>query len=263
LTAARGRNAGYAELQARYPGCDAVQFLDGDCILQSQWIPNAVEFLKRNAEAGVVCGQRFEAHPHASIYNALCDQEWDTPVGQAMECGGDALVRRSAFDQVGGFRSGLHAGEEPEMTGRMRAAGWEIWRIDERMTEHDANIRSFGQWWRRTQRGGYGYAQVWSATKDLPRRLYGRQLLSAFIWAVAIPGAGIIAALITKEPLVLLGILAAFIVQIVRIALRSEGGFRLKWSKGVLTVLGKIPETLGAARFWLMGGNRNMPGYKG
>ena len=165
LSAARGRNAGYAELKKRFPECDAVQFLDGDCILQPGWIDAALTFLREHPKVAVVCGRRFEAFPDASIYNALCDQEWNTPIGEATECGGDALMRAEAFDQVGGYRPTLRAGEEPEMTARMRAAGWKIWRIDAPMTEHDAKILTLRQWWQRTQRGGYGFAQAWQATR--------------------------------------------------------------------------------------------------
>ena len=104
LSAARGRNAGYAELKKRFPECDAVQFLDGDCVLQPGWIDAGLTFLREHPEVAAVCGRRFEAFPDASIYNALCDQEWNTPIGEATECGGDALMRVEAFDQVGGYR---------------------------------------------------------------------------------------------------------------------------------------------------------------
>ena len=97
LTAARGRNAGYRELRARVPKCDLVQFLDGDCILQPGWIPAAAAFLRDHPQVGVVCGRRFEAHPEASIYNRLCDAEWNTPIGEATECGGYALMRCAAL----------------------------------------------------------------------------------------------------------------------------------------------------------------------
>ena len=56
----------------------------------------------------------------------------DTPVGQARACGGDALMRRAAFEAVGGFRDDLIAGEEPELCVRLRAAGWQIWRSTRR-----------------------------------------------------------------------------------------------------------------------------------
>ena len=260
LSAARGRNAGYAELIARFPECDAVQFIDGDCILQPGWIETAMGFLQDHPEVAVACGRRFEAYPGASIYNARCDQEWNTPVGQATESGGDALVRRAAFDEVGGYDGGLRAGEEPEMTARMRASGWQIWRLDAPMAEHDAKILTLGQWWKRTQRGGFGFAQVWSATRPLPQRLYARQLRSAFLWAFAFPLAVVVAAILSRQACVLLAIPAAYALQITRIAMRSSGPQR--WTNAALVFLAKFPEALGAARFFTRGAGRSLPEYK-
>jgi cellulose synthase/poly-beta-1,6-N-acetylglucosamine synthase-like glycosyltransferase len=222
-------------------------FLDGDCILQQQFVPAALALLDEHPKVAVVCGRRFEGHPEASVYNALCDQEWNTPVGEATECGGDALVRCAAFDEVGGYRSELRAGEEPEMTARMRAAGWQIWRIDAPMTEHDARILSLSQWWRRTQRGGFGYAQVWSATKVLPRRLYARQLRGAFAWTIVLPIVVIVAAITGRQPLILVLMPLPYALQLTRIARRS-GGWG-KWTRAALILFAKIPETIGAAPY--------------
>ena len=208
----------------------------------------------------MVCGRRFEAHPEASIYNAQCDQEWNTPVGEAAECGGDALVRRAAFDEVGGYRAELRAGEEPEMAARMRAAGWRIWRIDVLMTEHDARILSFGQWWRRTLRGGFGYAQVWSATKPLPRRLYAKQLRSAAFWGVALPLMAVIVAILMRDPVVLLALPAAYALQLARIASRSPSPGR--WTRAALVMVAKFAEALGAARYFLTGASSRICEYK-
>jgi glycosyltransferase involved in cell wall biosynthesis len=261
LTAARGRNAGYHELRARFPECETVQFLDGDCILQSGWIPAGLQFLEAHRDVAVVCGRRFEAHADASIYNALCDDEWDTPVGEARECGGDALVRCVALDQIGGYNTDLLAGEEPEMTARMRAAGWRIWRIDVPMSEHDAKILSIRQWWRRTQRGGFGYAQVWTASKGLPKRLYGRQLRSALTWVVAAPVVTMLVAMLLREPLILLLLPFAYALQLARIARNCRAPAKL--TKAALILSAKIPEAIGAARFLIAGGSRRVPGYKG
>jgi glycosyltransferase involved in cell wall biosynthesis len=259
LTAARGRNAGYQLLRKRFPDCRAVQFIDGDCILQPGWIEKALNFLTANPEVAVVCGRRFEAHPEASIYNASCDREWDTPIGEANECGGDALVRCEAYDQVGGYSAELQAGEEPEMTARMRTAGWKIWRIDERMTEHDARILSLRQWWRRTQRGGFGYAQAWSETKSLPHRLYTKQLQSALVWALVLPIMVSLLALIGRDALILLALPLLYAVQLWRIGSRSQGPRR--WTRAGLILLAKFPEAIGAARF-LVTGARRMPEYR-
>lgn len=261
LSAARGRNAGYAELKARFPRCDAVQFLDGDCILQPGWIQKALAFLRDHPNVAVVCGRRFEAYPDASIYNALCDQEWNTPVGEATECGGDALIRVKAFEQVGGYNGTLRAGEEPEMTARMRAVGWKVWRIDAAMTEHDARILTLGQWWRRTQRGGFGYAEVWEATQKLPHRLYGRNLRSAVVWAFVVPLCIVVVAIALREPLILLAMPAVYGLQLVRIAMK-RGEAKTRWVSAALTLLAKFPEAIGAARYLLLGGKQSIPEYK-
>jgi hypothetical protein len=146
------------------------------------------------------------------------------------------------------------------MTARMRAAGWKIWRIGDPMTEHDANILKLSQWWRRAQRGGFGYAQVWSATKPLPQRLYGKQLRSAFIWALVLPALVIIAAVLAREPWILLLIPASYAVQLVRIAIRSHR--EVRWTRAALLLLAKVPETIGALQFTLAGTKRRVPEYK-
>ena len=68
-------------------------------------------------DVAVVCGRRRERHPETSVYNRLADLEWDTPVGEAESCGGDAMMRVDAFRQVGGFdaigRRGRRAGAVP------------------------------------------------------------------------------------------------------------------------------------------------------
>jgi hypothetical protein len=69
------------------------------------------------------------------------------------------MIRAVAFEAVGGYRSDLIAGEDPELCVRLRAAGWRIWRLDNEMTLHDAAMTRFGQWWQRAVRSGYAFAQ--------------------------------------------------------------------------------------------------------
>lgn len=260
LNAARGRNAGLDALMKGCPDREFVMFLDGDCILQPGFVERALSFFDEHPRAAVVCGLRFEAHPKASIYNGVCNREWNTPVGRADACGGDALMRVEALEEVGGYDGSLLAGEEPEMTARMREQGWEIWRIGAAMTEHDARMTSFRQWWRRTQRGGFGYAQVWSVTRTLSQRLYGRQIRSAFTWTIALPAVIILAAILLHQALLLLLIPLAYCAQIFRLGMRSSG--ELRWASAALLVLGKIPETIGAARYFLFRQPDTIPEYK-
>ena len=125
--------------------------------------------------------------------------------------------------------------------------GWEIWRIDARMTEHDARMLRFGQWWRRSSRGGYGYAQVWNVT----RKLYGRQLASAFAWALLLPLIVIAITIVVGSPWLLAAIPIAFAVQIARISTKMPDDRPRRLGRAALTFLAKIPETTGAIRYFL------------
>ena len=101
FTAALARNAGLERLVAKVPGVVLVQFVDGDCRVAEGWMARAMATLDGRKDVGVVCGRRREAFPDTSIYNRLCDMEWDTPVGEAKACGGDAMMRVEAFRAVG------------------------------------------------------------------------------------------------------------------------------------------------------------------
>ena len=121
FTAARARNEGFKRLRQLAPDLPYVHFVDGDCEVVGVWIETAAAFLDAHHDVAVVCGRRRERYPTQSIYNHLCNIEWDTPVGETSACGGDALMRVEAFEQVGGYRGDLIAGEEPELCVRLRA----------------------------------------------------------------------------------------------------------------------------------------------
>ncbi len=152
FTAARARNAGFDRLQELAPNLEYVQFVDGDCEVIHTWPERALEYLENHTDVAVICGRRMERFPEHSIYNRLCDLEWNTPVGETKACGGDAMMRVSAYQQVNGFRDDLIAGEEPELCVRLRQADWKIYRLNERMTLHDATMTKLPQWWKRSQR---------------------------------------------------------------------------------------------------------------
>ena len=113
FTAGRARNEGFGALRAAMPDVGFVQFIDGDCELDRGWIDTASTFLADHPEVAIVCGRRRERFPERSVYNRICDREWDRPVGETDQCGGDSLVRASAFADIGGFTDALIAGEMP------------------------------------------------------------------------------------------------------------------------------------------------------
>jgi glycosyltransferase involved in cell wall biosynthesis/GT2 family glycosyltransferase len=156
FTAARARNAGAAAL----PPVDYIQFVDGDCAVEPGWIDAGRAFLDRWPTVGLVTGWRTEIGPEASLYNAICDTEWHRPAGPIAACGGDLMVRATAFAQVGGFAAPLICAEDEDFVIRVRQTGLAAHRLPLIMTRHDAAMTRFGQWWRRTVRAGHGFAEV-------------------------------------------------------------------------------------------------------
>ena len=143
-----------------------------------------------------MCGRRRERFPERSIYNWLCDLEWDRPVvGETRAFGGDVMMRVSALESVGGYRDDVIAAEDDELCVRLRAAGWRLWRIDREMTLHDAAMTRFSQWWRRSLRCGYGFAQVSYLHGELPERYFVWEARRAWLWGVWLPIACLVGSL--------------------------------------------------------------------
>jgi GT2 family glycosyltransferase len=260
FTAARARNAGLAALADDPP--DLVQFVDGDCIVDPGWIPAATAFLAANPQVGVVCGRRRERFPEASVWNRLADAEWDTPVGQATACGGDALMRYLAVAGVGGYRDDLIAGEEPELCQRLRQTGWQVWRIAQEMTQHDAAMTRLSQWWKRSRRAGHAFAEGAALHGAGPDRHWVAETRRTLVWGAVLPGGAVLGALVMHPAALLL--LLAWPLQALRLA-RRWGGGRVAWERALFTVLGKLPEAQGALGFYLgriTGQRRGLIEYK-
>ncbi len=198
FTMARGRNTGFEYLQTHFPHVKFVQFMDGDCELVAGWLEQAIATLTTETQIAIVCGRRRERFPEASLYNRLIDREWDTPIGDASACGGDALMRSTAIAQVQGYNAALICGEEPEMCLRLRRLGWKIRRIDAEMTRHDAAIEHFSQWWMRSIRGGWFVAEGSRLYGTAPERYLLKEWHSGWLWGLAIPSVALLLAGVTQ-----------------------------------------------------------------
>lgn len=187
FTAARARNEGFAMLMKIDPQIELVQFVDGDCEIVPGWLEEAENTISQQPDIAVVCGRRRERFPKLSVYNLLCDIEWNTPVGEAKACGGDAMMRVEAFKQVNGFNSSLIAGEESELCLRLRREGWKILRLDLEMTLHDAQITRFSQWWQRSVRSGHAYAEGAWLHGNSPERHRIKETKSILLWGLIVP----------------------------------------------------------------------------
>jgi glycosyltransferase involved in cell wall biosynthesis len=267
FTAARARNAGIEALLTITPDVEYVQFVDGDCEVDGNWLATAETLLDSQSELAVVCGRRRERFPEASVYNRLCDIEWDTPVGPASACGGDAMMRIAAFQAVGGYRPELIAGEEPELCVRLRANGGQIVRIDAEMTRHDADMKRFRQWWARNVRAGHAFAEVSRLHRGSSFGIWARETRSNWFWGLGLPVLAIVPAPLTWGlSLAFLGGYLAIFVKIFHQRRRSGDDSRTARLFAFFCVLSKFPQMLGQLRFcWnrVLGRQNRLIEYKG
>lgn len=254
-TAARGRNAGIEYLSATHPSLTFVQLLDGDTEVDDSFISRAYDEITKQHTNGAVSGRLRERHRDASKYNRLCDMEWNHSVGPSEVFSGNVLLRIESWRDAGGYDETLIAGEDPELSLRVRNKGWSISCIDAEMGLHDADMHTFSQWWTRTTRTGHAFAEG----ADLQRASghYAREIRSIAFWGGALPAviAGSAALGFSKRQ-AWLGVAAAGLYPLQWWRVR---GHRLEMgdddadSKLYAThvIIGKFAEVRGAMRYYL------------
>jgi glycosyltransferase involved in cell wall biosynthesis len=247
FTAARARNAGFRRLRELVPQVKYVQFIDGDCELNQTWPAAATAFLRANDGVCAVLGRLRERHPDRSVYNRMCDKEWDVPIGEASACGGIVMIRISAFEAAGGYRDDLIAGEEPELCVRLREAGWKIHRLDHEMSLHDAAMFRFGQWWKRQVRSGYAFAQGAHLHGRKPERHWVWESRRALLWGAGFP-------LLLIGALIVFGWSGALLflvypIQMLRRMASMPGSWRSRLQFAYFEQLSRFPEAVGQLKF--------------
>lgn len=250
FTAARARNTGFLTLLEQHPNTEYVQFLDGDCELLSGWVDIAVKHLSEHSNIGIVSGRRSERFPNASIYNQLIDIEWNTPPGEILAVLGDMCVKVEAFQSINGFNETIIAAEDDDFCLRARRAGYLTYRIDAPMSKHDANIMTLSQWYRRSKRGGHGYANIHHLHGKGPEHYFKREVKGVLFWGALIPSAFII--LLFLAPALSLVILLAYIAFVSKTILRRRrlgDSPRTAIAYGLLIFSGKVSEFMGMIQY--------------
>ena len=139
------------------------------------------------------------------------------------------------------------AGEEPELCVRLRAEGWKVWRLDAEMSLHDADIKRFSQWWKRSVRAGFAYAQGNFLHGGPPEYHKGKEVRSIIVWAAMIPLLILgLTLFVSKNSLVLL---LLYPVQVFKVAKRKGALNTVSWQWAFFIMLGKFAEFQGVASF--------------
>ena len=248
FTAARARNEGAVELNQHWPDTEFIMFIDGDCELIGGFVSTAVDLLRCDPEVVIVTGRCKEKYPDATIYNRICDMEWNGPIGDIDACGGIFVIRKKAFETIEGFNATLVAGEEPELCMRLGKQDLRIHRVNKDMCFHDADMKSFGQWWRRAVRAGVSYAQV----SDIHKDAYQAEQRRAWLWGAVLPTLILVAAPLTfGVSFVLISLYAVSFWKTRRDLIRNGAAPRHAALHAAFLVLSKFPNLAGMLSYHL------------
>jgi GT2 family glycosyltransferase len=251
FTAARARNEGFQRLLELMPEVDFVQFVDGDCEVVEGWIEFAQAELVADRGLVAVTGVRRERHPDRSIYNELCDVEWQLgPYGETNRFGGDVMIRARSLVAVGGYNPRVIAAEDDELAVRLHEAGGRILRANRPMTLHDAAIYRVSQWWQRAKRCGHGYAQVEHMHGAPPTNKFRAEKKRVLTWGIGVP-----AALLALAPpsigasLLLAGVYPLRAIRIANNSRREGMSPRASAAWGLSCAFSSFPEAVGMAKY--------------
>lgn len=130
LSAAAGRYVGM-----RHARGDLVLFVDGDYVLLDDWLPEAIETIRKDAAIGAVAGRDIEESTGKSVIMEYMKQSVESLVGEP-EGAPIGLYRRAAVLAAHGFNPFLRGGEDRDLARRMRGAGYRLIRIPREMGIH-------------------------------------------------------------------------------------------------------------------------------
>ncbi|MFQ5697642.1 MAG: glycosyltransferase [Myxococcota bacterium] len=250
FTPSRGRQVGLEALLEVQPDLEFVQFIDGDCILDPDWVGRAVQHLEAQHEAAAVFGRRREERTEESLYSRLMDVDWEHAPGWASHFGGDCLVRASALQAAGGWSGTTINAEDVDLSFRLRAGGWKLLRVSDPMTLHDVRMHHFGEYWRRALRAGYGYAEVGWRHRGGAGRLLLRRMASALLYGALLPV--VFVAGLPLAPLVSVAVALVYLrlgLVLYRFARRRHASRATALAYAALNVACKPAACAGAMRF--------------
>ena len=129
-----------------------VCLIDGDMILDYDFIGAAIAFLRTHPRAGGVSGLVTDINLENLEFKRRVIRPLQSLKAGVVDClAGGGLYRRSAIQAVGYFSDrNLHAYEELELAERLRRAGWTLHRLGRRFVDHYGHsIGSYHLLWRR------------------------------------------------------------------------------------------------------------------
>jgi glycosyltransferase involved in cell wall biosynthesis len=135
-TAARNRNRGLIE--SKY---NIVHFIDGDIIIDADYLRSAVERLLKE-DIQCVFG-RLEEKNTKGIGGILLHDYSNREPGYIDAPGAGGTFLQEPLININGWDERIPRGEETELGDRLKKAGFKIWYLDCKMGVHDYGIKTF------------------------------------------------------------------------------------------------------------------------
>ena len=250
-TPGANRNRGAAGATARW-----LAFVDGDALLEPDFVPAALARLEADRALGGVGGRVHERQWEAGRLVREIPDSYRAGRGGPVEMLATAWIAdRAAFEEVGGFDARLPAEEDVELCIRLAAAGHPVVALDRRAAYHDCpprpSLAEFRRRWRNGLYAGQGLLLRYAwGTPHFARHL-GRQRLYLGALAYAVLGGGLAVAALFSAPdarAAFTGWLWCATFAFVAMALRKGGLMAGALSIATWVVLGA-----GIVRAWALG----------
>jgi len=139
LSPAAGLNMGFLHSKGDY-----LCFIGGDMLLDAGWLKEALSYLKKDDVAGV-SGKiinRFEDDCSSLVTRRMNKSYEILKVGEVNVLGGPGMFKRNIMVDVGCYHPFLRAGEEAELSYRIRAKGYKLFRLPFTMVIHRSESSS-------------------------------------------------------------------------------------------------------------------------
>jgi GT2 family glycosyltransferase len=208
LRVAAMRNLGAAEAKA-----PVLAFVDADHVLRADWIASALDTLSKSsriAAAGDLCHAPPDGTWVQRSYDRLRSRRGGRHEVDWLGAG-NLVVRRSAFEQIGGFDVTLETCEDVDLCKKLRHAGFRLWADDRMHNVHIGDPATLGalfrgELWRGRNNLAVSFRKPITAG-ELPSALIPMVHLSGIVVAAlssAVGGvAGLTAASVALTPLAL------------------------------------------------------------
>lgn len=142
-------------------------FVDVRSVIHPDFARLAIEEFKESSVA-VVVGSVREVNPARSIYCNVLDLELKAKEGLVPYVSGDMIVRRSAFEEAGGFDGALSGSETEDLSFRLFREGWLLRSLNVPMSLTSTKIDTLFQCLKHSYAKGYVLTPLYRKWSKIP-----------------------------------------------------------------------------------------------